>query len=99
MTIVLLYVTVKTVKKGDRKMLSKDILKGDKKFRYMLLSRMQSDCNYYLGNGRRNAKHLWAENEADHIQNMKDLWNSFPENAKPEWLSMEDIREYEKKMI
>lgn len=68
-------------------------------FKYMLLSRMQSDCNFYLGNGNRNAKYLWAEDEQDHIANMKALWNSFPEDGKPEWLSMEDIERFEKEMV
>lgn len=28
------------------------ILNREKKFRYQLLDRMRSDCDYYLGNGR-----------------------------------------------
>lgn len=68
-------------------------------FKYMLLDRMKQDCNYYLGNGNRLAKYLWVENEAEHIENMKALWNSFPEDAKPEWLTMEQIEEFEKEMI
>ena len=28
-----------------------DILNKDEKFRYMLLDRMRTDCEYYLGNG------------------------------------------------
>jgi hypothetical protein len=76
------------------------ILKGDKTFRYMMLSRFQSDCKYYLGNGNRNAEHaLWAHDEKEHIQNMKDLYNTFEESEKPEWLTWEEILEYEKQMI
>lgn len=76
-----------------------DILSHDARFRYQLLSRMQGDCDYYLGYGNRYAGHLWAGNEKDQIEAMKELWNSFPQNAKPEWLSMDDIREYERKML
>jgi hypothetical protein len=67
-------------------------------FDYRLLSRLVSDCDYYLGNGNRSEKHLWAGNVDGQIKKMKELWNGFPKNAKPEWLSMEDILDYEKKM-
>ena len=74
------------------------ILKSDEKFRYQLLSRMQMDCNYYLGNGNRNIKHLWAENEEEQIEVMKYIWNSFADDEKPEWLTWEDILNYEGEM-
>lgn len=68
-------------------------------YRYMLLSRMKTDCKYYLGNGNRNPEHLWAGDEQKQIQYMKALWNSFPEGEKPEWLTMDDIGEFEKQMV
>ncbi|WP_209010595.1 LPD11 domain-containing protein [Anaerovorax sp. IOR16] len=68
-------------------------------FEYMLLGRLQMDCDYYLGNGNRYANHLWAKNEIEQIQKMKELWNGFPDNEKPEWLTYEQILEYERKMI
>ncbi|MBR3998148.1 MAG: hypothetical protein IKI93_07370, partial [Clostridia bacterium] len=74
------------------------IREKDARFRYMLLSRMQSDCAYYLGNGRLYGPHLWAGNEKDQIEYMKILWNSFPEDQKPEWLSYEDILVYERRL-
>jgi hypothetical protein len=72
--------------------------KNDNTFNYKLLSRLATDCDYFLGAGNRSEKHLWAGNVADQISKMKELWNSFPEDAKPEWLSMEDIEDYEQKM-
>lgn len=75
-----------------------DVLNHDDKFRYMLLSRMKSDCDYYLGNGNRYNKHLWAGDEVKQIAYMKALWNSFGENDKPEWLSYEQLLDYEKKI-
>ena len=63
---------------------------------YMLLSRLKSDCDYFLGNGNRYEKHLWAGNVDDQIAKMKELYNKLPE--KPEWLTMEDIENYEKEM-
>lgn len=75
-----------------------DILKKDAEFCYMLLDRMRTDCEYYLGNAPFYGAHLWASNERDQIAYMKAIWNSFPENAKPKWLSMEKIEEYESLM-
>ncbi len=76
-----------------------DILSSDSEFRYKLLDRLRSDCEYYLGYGNRHAKNLWAKSESDHISCMKALWESFGAGEKPEWLSMEKITEYETKMI
>lgn len=75
-----------------------EILNHDKKFRYMLLDRMREDCKYYLGYGNRNPKELWANNVEEHIAYMKMLWNSFAEDEKPEWLTMNEILEFEKEM-
>lgn len=67
-------------------------------FRYMLLDRMRSDCVYFLGYGRFYANHLWAGNVIDQIGYMKALWESFPADMKPEWLTMEQIIGFEKQM-
>lgn len=37
----------------------------DGTLRYMLLDRMRSDCDYFLGYGRFYANHLWAGNVVD----------------------------------
>lgn len=66
--------------------------------RYILLDRMRSDCDYYLGNGGRSEKYLWGHNVPQHIRYMKWLWESFPEGEKPEWLTLGQIEEYEKRM-
>lgn len=73
-----------------------DLLSKDATFRYMMLDRLRMDCGYFLGNGNRNEKRLWAGNVEEQIQLMKDLYNSFEE--KPEWISMEEIERYEKQM-
>jgi hypothetical protein len=64
----------------------------------MLLDRLKQDCEYYLGFGNRSKKALWGENETVQIQQMKRIWNSFPEEDKPEWLTWEDIEDYALKM-
>ena len=76
-----------------------DPQRHDDQFRYMLLDRMRSDCDYYLGNGRCYGNHLWAGNETDQIAYMKAIWASFPDDAKPEWLSMNDILTLEQRML
>ena len=68
------------------------------KFRYMMLSRMKQDCDYYLGNGGRNPKHLWAQDERAQIENMIVLWKTFEPDDRPEWLTWGDIISYANKM-
>lgn len=70
----------------------------DEQYRYMLLDRMRTDCAYFLGNGNRHVKYLWAGNIEDQIADMKMLWNSFKPDDKPEWLTMADIENLEKRM-
>lgn len=86
--------TVRCVISPKIKTESKD--NEDSEYNYMLLSRLKSDCDYFLGNGNRYEKHLWAGNVDDQIAKMKELYNKLPE--KPEWLTMEDIENYEKEM-
>ena len=53
-----------------------DILQRDARFRYMLLARMQSDCEYYLDYGGRDPKRLWAGDEERQIDLMIKLHDS-----------------------
>lgn len=69
----------------------------DEKFDYQLLSRLQQDCEYYLGHGNRAKKHLWAGDEAEQIAKMKEIYEGLSE--KPEWLTLEQIAQYEAAMI
>lgn len=77
----------------------KEILQKDASFRYMLLDRMRQDCRYYLGNGGRCEKYLWAGSVSEQIEYMKAIYNSFPEGEKPEWMTMEEILDYEQRML
>lgn len=74
-------------------------LPKDKAFEYSMLSRLKSDCDYFLGNGYGYEGHLWAGSVEKQIEEMKRRWNEFEEDEKPEWLAMEDINRYEKEMI
>lgn len=80
-------------------MVLEEILKHDETFRYQLLSRMVEDCNYYLGYGNRNAKDLWANDEWEQIEIMQALYESFPSEKKPEWLTPDDILGYGERML
>lgn len=66
------------------------------KFLYQMLDRLRLDCEYFLGNGGRCEKHLWAGNVQDQIAEMRKIWNLLPE--KQVWLTMEKINEYERLM-
>lgn len=76
-----------------------EILKKDDNFKLLLLGRMVSDCKYYLGNGNRNAKGLWAFNEATQINYMREIYNSLPKERRPKWASPEVIDDFAFKMI
>lgn len=65
-------------------------------FQYMMLGRLQSDCEYFLGNGHGATKQLHQQSVSAQISEMKRIWNSL--ETKPEWLSMEEIEAYESKM-
>jgi len=91
--------TMETKNKGARIMAVCDVLNHDETFRYQILSRLKMDCEYYLNYGNRAKRNLWATNERDHIDTMLALYESFPETGKPEWLTIEQIKEYENKMI
>ena len=67
---------------------------------YMMLSRLKSDCEYYVGRyGHGLERTLYTQDVESHIQLMKDRWNSLPEDGKPMWLSMQDILDYESVML
>lgn len=42
-----------------------DVVNRDKRFRYMLLSRLQSDCDYYLHYGGGCPKTRWNSKQAN----------------------------------
>ena len=63
---------------------------------YRLLDRLCTDCEYFLGAGHRNEKHLWAGNVSAQIHKMRELYDTMPE--KPDWLTMEQIEDYADRM-
>ena len=65
-------------------------------FFYQMLSRLKSDCEYFLGNGCRFEPHLWAGSVDAHIAEMRKYYALVPE--KPDWLTEADIDLYERDM-
>lgn len=70
---------------------------SDSNFRYQMLNRLKSDCDYMLNMSHSEAV-LWAHDVDKQIEYMKELYESFPEDGKPLWISMEDINNYCRKM-
>ena len=66
---------------------------NDPEFLYQMLDRLKSDCDFFLGNGNGLEKNLWASTVDDQISAMKEVYNKLKE--KPEWLSLEQIKNYE----
>ena len=63
---------------------------------YRLLDRLCADCEYFLGEGQRAEKHLWAGSVEAQIAKMWELYAQLPE--KPDWLSPETIDAYARRM-
>lgn len=82
---------------------------SNQEFEYQLLDRLRSDCDYVLNTYYRpdmqenisreerklNQRVLWASNAKDQIAKMKELYRKL--KVKPEWITLEDIAEYERK--
>ena len=66
---------------------------------YMMLGRLESDCEYFLNHGKGSVRSLWADTIEEHIAEMKKLWDGLPDDGKPEWLSYDKIEEYEREML
>ncbi len=64
---------------------------------YMMLSRMEQDCKFYLGCGMRDARYsLYWKDEETHIREMLRIYESII--LKPEWLGVRDILRYSGQM-
>ncbi len=51
-----------------------------------------------LATGGRNARELWAGDEQLQIEYMVALYNSFDEDSKPQWLTLDEIYEFKELM-
>lgn len=62
---------------------------------YMMLDRMRMDCEYYQSADAFNRAH--CSTIEDTIKQMEELWNKFPADLKPQWVSLEQIGAYKTK--
>jgi hypothetical protein len=83
----------------ELKFIDRTIPNRANEFNYMMLGRLKSDCEYFLGNGNRYVGHLWANTVEEHITEMKKIYNEFTEEQKPQWITYKDILNYEKEML
>lgn len=64
---------------------------------YRMLSRLESDCKFYLGCGMRDAKYsLYWKNERAQIKEMLYIYGNL--TLKPVWLDVEGILRYAEQM-
>lgn len=66
---------------------------------YMLLSRLENDCQYFLGCGNGCERHLYYQEVNAHCAEMEKLYKSFADQDKPEWINLEKIADYRDQMI
>ena len=52
-----------------------------------------------LQHDKRNPKRLWAGDEQRQIEYMILLHDSFKEDEKPQWMTMDEILDYQKRML
>ena len=71
--------------------------KREKAYRhdYMMLDRMRMDCEYYKSADAFNRSH--CSTIEDTIKKMEELWNKFPSDLKPQWISLKQIEAYKTK--
>ena len=79
-----------------------DLDENRMEFKYRMLGRLQQDCEYYLGNGGRDANHaLYYHDEVRHIEEMKKLYEEqllgYKEEAKLPTEDIENINEKQQK--
>jgi len=69
--------------------------RGDQSFQYMLLNRLQRDCEYAINNNT--LSRIWGQTLESHIKKMKELYKIL--SFKPHWLSWEEIIQYEEDLL
>lgn len=79
--------------------IEKQYMRNPKRFEYMMLSRLQSDCKTHLQDNCHPSCRIKEENKAGIIEEMKRLWNQFTEEEKPKWITWEEILNYETKIM
>lgn len=83
----------------DEVLCAEPFRKNQKEADYMLLDRLKSDCEYFLGYGNRCSKNLYYKDVDTHCNEMMRLYDSFSDAEKPEWITRAQIEECRIKMM
>lgn len=77
----------------------KPFVRSPYEFQYMMLARWKADCDYFLGAGNACERQLYHGSVETICDAMEKQWEAFPENEKPEWLTLDQIKEYRSSML
>ena len=72
---------------------------------YRMLDRLRMDCDYYLSCANSDGTvsvpedKLWANSVEEQLNKMQEIYDSLPDNHKPEWLGQKDIDTYAVQML
>lgn len=58
---------------------------------YRMLSRYLADCKYFLGAANKSENVLYYKDVTKHLEEMKKLYATFPEEQRPEWLTEKQL--------
>lgn len=70
-----------------------------REYDYQMLSRLKSDCDYFLGCGNGCEDSLYYKNIESQCEAMTKLLESFDDKQKPSWITIEQVEKYRKIMI
>lgn len=79
-------------------------------FEYMMLSRITQDIQAYIGKTGdatqdkwdcryKNEKQIWGQSIRKCLDKAKELWQKIPEDIKPQWITWEQILQFEQKLF
>lgn len=74
-------------------------MRSDYEFDFRILSRLKMDCDYFLGCGNGYEGHLHHKTVEKQCDEMEKMWNALPTNERPEWLTLDQIKEYRSSML
>lgn len=72
-------------------------IKNPKQFDYMMLDKLRGHCDAHLNVDNAYRRRISDDDKQYVIDEMKDLWNGLSE--KPEWLTWDQILDYEKRLL
>ena len=78
---------------------NKPFIRHEREIDYMMLDRLRTDCDYFLGNGNGYNGHLYYKDVNTQCNKMLELYNSFKNEDKPQWITVEQIEQYKKDML